>query len=58
MSGYAGVAWSNVTFSLAPTPMAPAGHWLDNVDVRRKDRTILGTECFDPGRSSSTQTGS
>ena len=46
MSGYAGVAWSNVTFSLAPVTTPPAGHWLqlDTVDVRRTNRTILGTE--------------
>jgi RHS repeat-associated protein len=55
MTGFSKTAWPNSTFIVEPTTAAPAGsashQWLllDDVDFRKTNRNMPGTECFDPG---------
>ena len=63
MTGFAKTAWPNATFIVEPTTAAAQGsgthEWLelDNVDFRKTNRPMPGTECWEPGSFTLDSTG-
>jgi hypothetical protein len=55
MTGFSKTAWPNATFIVEPTTAAAQStdthKWLqlDNVDFRKTNRAMPGTECWEPG---------
>ena len=63
MTGFSKTAWPNATFIVEPTTAAAQGsgthEWLelDNVDFRKTNRPMPGTECWEPGSFTVDTTG-
>ena len=59
MTGYSATGWPNATFILAPQTTGSATNQLqlDNVDFRKTNRAMPGTECWEPGSFTLDTTG-